>query len=164
MTTPALISFDVDEGTPLAMAPHSYLTGRAEWTGGAYCITGSVLAPGAVVPPHVHDREAQATIVISGSVGTWVDGHDEVVGAGGYSYRPAGLPHALFNPTAEPARFLEVTSPGARFQDYMLALSALIEAGDADPAAVRALAGGHGMTFLDEPLHELRERHGLVAA
>jgi hypothetical protein len=40
---------------------------------------------------------------------------------------------------------------------------ALIEAGEADQATVRALAGDHGLTFLDEPLQELRQRHGLVA-
>lgn len=157
---PGLVSLDLGDGTPLAIAPEAFLKGRAEWTDGAYCVTGSVLAPGQIVPPHVHDLEAQVTVVVSGRLGTWVDGEAEVLPAGGYAFRPAGLPHSIFNPFDEPARFLELTSPGERFQEYMLALSALHERGEASPETIAPLAAAAGIKAVDVDLTPLLAEFG----
>lgn len=156
-----LISIAADQGVaPLAIAPETFLKARAAWTDGALCTTGSVLRPGAIVPAHVHDTDAQVTIVISGRIGTWVDGEAEVLGAGGYAHRPAGRPHSIFNPFAEPARFLELTSPGERFERYMLALSDLHERGEATPEAIAPLAAAAGIAAVAVDLSHLLDEFG----
>jgi quercetin dioxygenase-like cupin family protein len=156
-----LISIAADQGVvPLAIAPETFLKARADWTDGAVCATGSVLRPGAIVPAHVHDTDAQVTIVISGRLGTWVDGEAGVLGAGGYAHRPAGRPHSIFNPFDEPARFLELTTPGERFERYMLALSDLHERGEATPAAIAPLAAAAGISVVEVDLSHLLEEFG----
>jgi quercetin dioxygenase-like cupin family protein len=156
-----LISIAANDGVvPLAIAPETFLKARAEWTAGAVCATGSVLAPGTVVPAHVHDTDAQVTIVVSGRLGTWVDGEAEVLGAGGYAHRPAGRPHSIFNPFDEPARFLELTTPGERFERYMLALSDLHERGEATPEAIAPLAAEAGISVVEVDLSHLLEDFG----
>lgn len=125
---------------------------------GAYCITGSVLAPRAIIPPHVHRDEVQNLVVLSGSIGVWVDGVDDVQTAGGFFVRPRGLAHTLFNPTDEPAAFLEITSPGSGFETYLREADLL----RGDVEAITALAARHGITFTGDPLTELRARYGLT--
>lgn len=156
-----LISIAANAGVvPLAIAPETFLKARAAWTDGAICTTGSVLRPGAIVPAHVHDTDAQVTIVISGRIGTWVDGEADVLGPGGYAHRPAGLPHSIFNPFEEPARFLELTSPGERFERYMLALSDLHERGAASPETIGPLAAAAGISVVEVDLSHLLAEFG----
>jgi len=156
-----LISIAADQGVvPLAIAPETFLKARAEWTDGALCTTGSVLRPGAIVPAHVHDTDAQVTIVVSGRIGTWVDGEAQVLGPGGYAHRPAGLPHSIFNPYEEPARFLELTTPGTRFERYMLALSDLHERGEASAETIAPLAAEAGIAAVDVDLSHLLVEFG----
>lgn len=144
----------------LPLGPATYVIGRAAWTDGAYTVFDQVVAPRIVTPPHSHAEETQVAIVLSGTVGFWVDGEETLAGPGDYVLRPAGLPHALWNPTDEPARIIEMTSPATRFEAYMERLAELV-ARSADPAEVEALAGDYGVTFHPEFLADLCERHGV---
>lgn len=149
------------EGVPLAQGEGTTIVETSADTAGAYLMTRSTLPPRALVPPHVHDVETQSVVVLTGRLGAWVGGEHEVLGAGGVFQRPPGLAHAIFNPTDEPASFLEITAPGRPFEDYMRRLSAWHEAGTVTPEAVAELAARCGITFVDDPLTELRERYGL---
>lgn len=152
-------------GFPLSVGQETSVLGDAALTGGAYSVLDQVVPPRLIVPPHVHAHETQVSLVLEGTLGFWVDGDVAEVGAGGYVLRPAGLPHALWNPTDAPARMLELTSPGARFEQYMRDASALMDEGAATPESIAELAAGYGIGFVDgEPLRELCERHGLSPA
>lgn len=158
-TAPSLAWAD---GQALAV-PGALLKGRASWTDGAYCVTAATLAPRVLLPPHVHAHDVQVTIVIDGTIGTWLDGGTSLLAAGGYALRPARLPHCLFNPTDVPARFMELTSPGAGFEAYMLAQSEIRARGGSLDEIVR-LAAETGITFIDDPLPDVCAAYGLTRA
>ena len=56
---------------------------------------------------------------------------------------------------------LEITTPAARFQSYLLELSSMIDGGEADETAVREFAAANGTHFVDGVLDDLKRRHGL---
>jgi quercetin dioxygenase-like cupin family protein len=159
----ALVAFAQGDGLPLAQGPR--LKGRAEWTGGRVCITDAAVAPRQLTPIHKHDTDAQIVIVAAGTLAFYVEGSPVVeLGAGSFAYRPAGLYHALWNPGDEPAHAVEITSPGDRFQAYMLEISALTEAGEGDKERVVAAAARAGVTFTDEGMDDLCATYGLTPA
>lgn len=160
-----MVVVEAGAGFPLSLGQDTFVLGEAARTDGAYSVLDQVVPARLIVPPHLHERETQVSLVLAGMLGFWVDGELAEVGAGGYVLRPAGRPHALWNPTDEPARMIELTSPGASFEAYMRKASALVETGEATPQSVAALAAGYGIRFVDdEPLRELCERHGLSPA
>jgi quercetin dioxygenase-like cupin family protein len=151
-------------GSPLSVGDETSIAGLAGWTGGAFNVLDQVLPPGLIVAPHRHEKEAQAAFVLSGTVGFWVDGEEVELGPGGYIHRPANVPHSLWNGGSEPARMLEITSPGDSFEIYIQAMSDLLDSGGANPDSVAELAGGYGVHFVPGPLADLCERHGVSPA
>jgi mannose-6-phosphate isomerase-like protein (cupin superfamily) len=150
------------EGEPLAIGQMTFLIGRAEWCSGAYNLMGQVMAPRLLSAVHAHAVEDQVAFVLEGTLTCWVAGQQFEVAPGGYTLRPAGLPHSMWNATAEPVRFLEITSPAGRFQEYMGRLSALIDAGVADPATVAELAGDYEITFFPQETERLSAQLGMA--
>jgi len=156
-----MIVVEAGQGEPIGVGRSTGLIGRAEWTAGGVCVLDQIVQPRHVSPVHSHAVESQAAYIVSGTLGFWVDGQEGQANTGGYVFRPVGKPHALWNPTDEPVHMLEITSPAERFQEYMLELSALMDAGAADPGTVKRLAGSYGVTFFDEITDELCRRYGL---
>jgi mannose-6-phosphate isomerase-like protein (cupin superfamily) len=151
-------------GRPLSLGRDMFVLGGAALTAGAFSVLDQVVAPRLIVPPHLHERETQVSLVVSGTLGFWVDGDIAEVSAGGYVLRPAGHAHALWNPTDASARMLEITTPGAAFEEYMEAASALMDRGDASPGSIAALAAPYGIRFVDGPLADLCGRYGVSPA
>ena len=149
------------EGEPQSIGQMTQLMGRGEWTAGAYCIHDQIMAGRLMSAVHVHARDDQVAWVLEGTLVCWVDGEEREVRAGGYALRRAGLAHAMWNATDTPARFLEITSPGERHQQYMTRLSGLIDSGDAKAETVGALAKEFGITFYPHETEQLHERLGL---
>lgn len=151
-------------GLPLSVGESTFVAGLAAWSEGAVSVLDQIVSPGLIVPPHLHEHESQASYVVSGRIGFWVDGEEVEVGPGGYVHRPVGKPHSLWNKTDEPARMLEITYPGTGFERYMRAMSELMDSGAADPESVAALAAEYGVHFVAEPFAGLCERHGVSPA
>jgi quercetin dioxygenase-like cupin family protein len=129
-------------------AVETRVVGPSSATGGAYCTLDQVIPAGLVSPAHRHEHEDQVAYVLEGRLGFWVEGSAETdVSAGALVARPRGLLHAVWNPSREPARILEITSPGESFERYMRRLSELTLRGEADESQVRALASAHGIVF-----------------
>jgi hypothetical protein len=63
--------------------------------------------------------------------------------AGASMVKPRGVPHAMWNVGAEPARVLEVLSPGGR-EDYLEELAPVLRA-KAPPSEDDALAHRYGL-------------------
>jgi mannose-6-phosphate isomerase-like protein (cupin superfamily) len=153
-----------DEGEPLSIGAKTGVAGPAASLRGAYCIFDQLLAPKQISPVHAHDTEDQVAWILSGSMVVWVDGEQAEVREGGFALRPAGLPHAMWNPTDTPVRFLEITSPAERFEAYMRQLSALIDSGASSAETVAELAGRNGIAFYPELTEQLVAGTGLTTA
>ena len=86
-------------------------------TGGALSIVEHPFPPGALVPPHLHTREDEYSIVTQGQIGFRSGDREVVLGPGGYVTKPRGELHTMWNAGPEPARMIEVISP-AGFEHF----------------------------------------------
>lgn len=133
---------------------------ESEHTGGALSVVEHPFAPRTLVPPHVHTREDEFSIVTAGAIG-FRSGTDEVVlEAGGYIAKPRGELHAMWNPTDQESRMIEIISPGG-FEGFFRDLADLVESGSFDPDAMGPLAAAYGLFFDMTWVPELVEKYGL---
>lgn len=136
-----------DTGQEFSIGAYTGLIARSQWTRGTHCILDQIVPSGLFTPVHTHTDEDQAVFVIEGSLTCWVDGEREALATGDYAFRPAGLPHSLWNASDAPVRMLEITSPGERFEEYIGKVSALVDSGAADADTIAALAADYGISF-----------------
>ncbi len=135
-----------------------------EDTGGAVAIVEHPFPVGALVPPHLHTREDEYSIVTEGQIGFRSGDREVVLGAGGYITKPRGELHTMWNAGRVPARMIEVISP-AGFEHFFRELAGVIAAGRPRPDDVAALAERYGLTF-GQPdwLPGVIDRYHLAAA
>ena len=115
-------------------------------TGGALSIVEHPFPVGALVPPHMHTREDEFSIVTEGQIGFRSGGREAVLGPGGYITKPRGELHTMWNAGTSPARMIEVISP-AGFEHFFRELADMIAGGPPHPPDVMALAGRYGLRF-----------------
>jgi quercetin dioxygenase-like cupin family protein len=131
-----------------------------EHTGGQVAIVEHPFPPGALVPPHVHTREDEFSIVTAGAIG-FRSGSDEVVlEAGGYISKPRGELHTMWNAGTVEARMIEIITP-AGFERFFLELAEMIQAGPPDPGVLEPLAAAYGLFFDPTWVPELVAKYGL---
>jgi quercetin dioxygenase-like cupin family protein len=129
-------------------------------TGGQLAIVEHPFPVGALVPPHVHTREDEFSIVTEGAIG-FRSGSDEVtLEAGGYIVKPRGELHTMWNAGPSPARMIEVITPSG-FERFFLELAEIFESGPPEPDALQSLAGSYGLFFDPTWVPELMQRFGL---
>ena len=130
-------------------------------TNGAVSVVEHPFPVGALVPPHLHTREDEYSIVTEGEIGFRSGDREVVLGPGGYITKPRGELHTMWNAGKIPARMIEVISP-AGFEHFFRDMSQLLAAGPPAPDAVAELAAGYGLE-LGEPdwLPDLITRYGL---
>jgi quercetin dioxygenase-like cupin family protein len=130
-------------------------------TGGQLSIVEHPFPVGALVPPHIHSREDEYSIVTEGEIGFRSGDREVVLGAGGYITKPRGELHTMWNAGSEPARMIEVISP-AGFEGFFWELADLIAVGPPEPESVAGLAESYGLTFSDPPwLPDIVARYNL---
>src|SRR5947207_15892509 len=115
-------------------------------TGGALAVVEHGFPPGALVPPHIHSREDEFSIVTQGEIGFRSGDREVVLGPGGYITKPRGEAHAMWNAGAEPARMIELISP-AGFDHFFREMADLTAAGPPQLPEVMALADRYGLQF-----------------
>ena len=131
-----------------------------EQTAGQVAIVEHPFPPGALVPPHVHTRENEFSIVTAGAIG-FRSGSDEVVlEAGGYIAKPRGELHTMWNAGPDEARMIEVITPSG-FEHFFRELAEAFESGPPDPKSLESLAGSYGLFFDPTWVPELMEKYGL---
>jgi uncharacterized cupin superfamily protein len=81
-------------------------------THGSLSLFEGILPPGVMVPPHLHEREDEATCVLEGELSFRVGDQEFAAAAGAYVVKPRGVPHAFWNVGSRPARVLEIIAPG----------------------------------------------------
>jgi mannose-6-phosphate isomerase-like protein (cupin superfamily) len=133
-----------------------------EDTGGAVSIVEHPFGVGALVPPHLHTREDEFSIVTEGEIGFRSGEVEVVLGPGGYITKPRGELHTMWNAGRSPARMIEVISP-AGFEHFFRQLSGMIANGPPQPDAIATLADQYGLQFAEPDwLAELIARYSLT--
>ena len=132
-------------------------------TGGSVSIVEHPVLPRTLVPPHVHHREDELSIVLEGRFGVRIGTDEFDAGPGAYVLKPKGIPHAFWNATDEPARLIELIWP-AGFETFFGELAAAYRDGDGTPAPdrVAALAERYDVEFLMDWAPELESRYGVT--
>lgn len=133
-----------------------------EQTNGLVSIVEHPFPVGALVPPHLHTKEDEYSIVTEGAIGFRSGDREVVLEAGGYITKPRGELHTMWNAGSTPARMIEVISP-AGFEHFFWGLADQLTDGQPDPDELGQLAEKHGLVFHDAPwLPDLVERYGLT--
>ena len=114
------------------------------------------------MPVHLHTREDEYSIVSEGEVGFRSGNREVVLGSGGYSTKPRGEMHTMWNVGSVPARMIEVISP-AGFENFFRELAELLESDTPDLARIPALGARYGLQFGEpEWLPDVISRYGLT--
>ena len=131
-------------------------------TGGALSVVEHPFPVGALVPPHLHTREDEYSIVTDGEIGFRSGNREVVLGPGGYITKPRGELHTMWNAGTTPAHMIEIISP-AGFENFFRDLTDLTASGPPDGAAIASLADAYGLQFGEaEWLPDLVDRYGLT--
>lgn len=110
-------------------------------------------------PLHRHSREDEYSFVLEGRIGALLGDEEVVAEAGDLIFKPRGQWHTFWNAGDEPARVLEIISPGG-FEEAFREMHAL---GDAlDPDKMVEIAARYGCEADFERTGPVIERHGLV--
>lgn len=104
--------------------------------------------PGTFVPPHIHPAQDEFIYMLEGRFELMLDGKDITAGPGDLIRMPKGLPHAIFNETADTVKCLFWVAPTRRLYDLFWAIHAMPEQ---NPAEVVALSARHEVDFLPPP-------------
>jgi quercetin dioxygenase-like cupin family protein len=130
-------------------------------TGGAFSLVEHPLPARALGSPvHTHANEDEYTFVLEGRVGVQLGDEVLTAQAGDLVLKPRGVPHAFWNAGDDPARMLELISPGG-FEDYFRAMAPLLAAADRDEAAMSAVLRAYDLDIDFSTVPVLAERHGL---
>ena len=117
-------------------------------TGEAVSIVEHPFDVGALVPPHIHTREDEFSIVLEGEIGFRSGDQEVVLGPGGYIVKPRGEVHAMWNAGTVSARMVEIISP-AGFEQFFRELADRNDAGAVEFPAMTELAGRYELPFAD---------------
>ena len=129
---------------------------RSEHTNGVMAVLEETLVPRAFVTPHVHQNDVWI-YVLSGELGVLVGDDVSTAHEGDWALKPRNVQHAMWNAGPQPARIVEVLTPGGteRWFEEIAALA------DGDRAGFDSACRRHGIQFFpDSPwIPELRTRY-----
>ncbi len=114
---------------------------------GRLAIVEHPFAVGALVPPHIHTREDEFSIVTEGRIGFRSNDQEVVLEAGGYIVKPRGEVHAMWNAGRTPARMIEVIAP-AGFDRFFREMAAMTAKGAIDWEILGRLSEEYGLPFV----------------
>ena len=131
----------------------------SEETNGAISIIEQPFEPGLLLPPHVHQNDVWLYI-LEGEMHARVA--DEVVRAtpGCWVMKPRGIPHTMWNAGTEPARLIEVYTPGG-FELFFKDFGDRLRQGPVGLDELNRLGEPHGIQFFDDWIAELKAAYNL---
>jgi len=98
-------------GRPIEGTPFREVVATAATDGNLVALAAE-MPPGLHVDEHTHEDEDQIIVVLHGTIGASVDGEVTMLTEGAVHLMPRGQRHALWNPGPEPARILDLYTPG----------------------------------------------------
>lgn len=141
---------------PLAGCRDRYLADSKDW-GGGVAVLQHLLAPRSIAAPvHKHTREDEFALILEGRVWYLADGQEHVAEVGDFVIKPRGEWHTFWNAADEPARLLEIITPGGLEE----AFRAIDHAGE--DADLDAIIAPYGCEADMEATGPLLERYGLT--
>jgi quercetin dioxygenase-like cupin family protein len=132
-----------------------------EQTGGRFSVVEHPLPPRALGSPmHTHASEDEYSYVLEGRVGVQLGEQVLEAGPGELIFKPRGQRHAFWNAGDEPARLLEIISPGG-FEGYFREIAPLLAEPQPDEQAIGEVLGRYQLDMDFSTIPVLAERHGL---
>ncbi len=131
-----------------------------ESTAGTLSITEMAVTPGFMVPPHVHRETDEWSYVLTGRIGARVGEDEFTAGPGSWILKPRGLMHTFWNAGPEPARIIELLTPG-HFEHMFRQMAALAARDELSDERMEALATDFGTSVDMSWVPELAERYRL---
>jgi quercetin dioxygenase-like cupin family protein len=123
-------------------------------TRGSLMAISTLLNDGDAAPVHVHSREDEIFLLLSGSAVVWVGEDRHEVGPGGVAFLPRDVPHT-YRITSDGTRMLTLATPGGLEGFFRLAGHDLATEKPTDwaitPATMAPVAAAHGVTLLGPP-------------
>jgi mannose-6-phosphate isomerase-like protein (cupin superfamily) len=132
--------------------------------GAGFSLVEHPIAPRTLAAPlHVHEREDEYSYVLEGEVGVQIGDDVRYARPGDLVVKPRGVPHAFWNRTDEPARLLEIISPGG-FERYFAELGPLLppQRDAPDFEGLAALQARYGVTMDMDSAATISAREGLT--
>jgi quercetin dioxygenase-like cupin family protein len=138
---------------------------RGDQTAGGVTVVEHTLPPGYIAMPlHTHQRETETTYVLEGVLWVQVGKRVTKVGAGQSIVKPAGVPHTCWNEGRDPARFLDIVTPGGLEAWYEEVSSVIPTRGEVEVSRVLEVSRRYGLEFDMESLMDIMSRHTVVLA
>ena len=120
-------------------------------TGGAMSIVDSVSPAGSGPPRHVHEREDEAFVLLSGECEFWLEGQTFRKRAGETAFVPRGREHTFRVVGSLPSRHLIILTPGG-FEGFFAEMARSGFRIPEDMEQVGASAAGYNLRFTGPPL------------
>ena len=118
------------------------------------------LQPGFMVPPHRHADTDEWSYVVFGTVGARLGDEEISATAGSWILKQRGQLHTFWNAGPEPARIIELLTPG-RFEHFFRSMAELAARDDLSDARLESLGEEYGTTIDMTWVEDLAARHGL---
>lgn len=122
-----------------------------EQTGGLMSIVDSLSPVGSGPPRHVHQKEDETFVMITGTCKVWIDGDERIAGPGKSVFIPRGTSHTFKVVGDEPSRHLVILTPGG-FEAFFAEMAAGQFRLPEDMPAIEESAARHNLTFTGPPL------------
>ncbi len=129
-------------------------------SGGGFSLVEHLMAPRSLAAPlHRHSREDEYSYVLEGRIGAVFEGEEVVGRVGDLIRKPRGEWHTFWNAGDQPARILEIISPGG----FERAFREMHTLGDAlDAVAITGIAARYGVEVDFEATEPIIQRHHLT--
>jgi quercetin dioxygenase-like cupin family protein len=122
-----------------------------EATGGRISIVDSTSPAGSGPPRHVHEREDELFVVLTGQCEFWLEGQRFVSGPGETAFVPRGANHTFRVIGDVPSRHLLILTPGG-FEGFFADMARGRFRIPEDMAEIEASARAHHLKFTGPPL------------
>jgi len=131
----------------------------SEETNGAISIIEQPFEPGLLLPPHVHQNDASGCIV-EGTMHARVGDETVEATSGCWVLKPRLIPHTMWNAGPEPARLIEVYTPGG-FERFFNDFGDRVREGPVGLDELNRLGEPHGIRFFDDWIAEIKATYNL---
>ncbi len=120
-------------------------------SGGSMSVVDSLSPVGSGPPRHVHHKEDETFVVLTGKCRFWIEGEESQAGPGESVFIARGKEHTFKVIGDEPCRHLVILTPGG-FEGFFADMAAGQFQIPADMAAIEESAKRHNLTFTGPPL------------
>lgn len=131
-----------------------------ESTGGVLSVCEMPVTAGYMVPPHTHHDTDEWSYVLEGRIGARIEDDEFTAEPGSWILKPRGLMHTFWNAGPEPARIIELLTPG-RFEHFFRQATALAARDELTDEIMGGLADEYGTTVSMDWVDDLAARYGL---